>query len=213
MNLMLSDDIKLGENQVDRVYCGESIVWGLPKGYKPCKYLKNVGTIGIPLVVPSNNDIIVKLKMRNIKTTNRGLMGFSLNAGDYFGVDTNGRFELGGGVVIDSSLANPYDVNLVTVEFLENQRVTLSVNNQTISRQGTDREANILSLFYATANTAYLGKFEIYRTVIYYKGNIIKNLIPCLNLDNQPCFYDTVSKQDYLGRRYNDYDRFDYELK
>ena len=83
-----------------------------------------------------------------------------------------------------------YDINGQIVSQNNNFNVRASTQNTT-------------SALFAWRNSdgivAYKGYFKVYSYKYYNNDELLQDLIPCLDNNNEPCMYDTISKQTFYN--------------
>ena len=166
--------------------------------YTELAYLESTGTQWIDTGVAFQpiKSVIEVCFNEEVKT--RQIMGFSSYNTTYFGKTSNGTFEVGGGILLDSTI-NPYEWH--TVEFTHNGILnqgicTLTVDGKTITRQNsiTSQPSNFW-LFNVPGYGTTLACHCKIRNVKFYNpdtNELISDFIPVLDKDLEPCMYDKV---------------------
>lgn len=225
-----------GNSLVDRIYKGTDKVYEyLPVGYKECKYIEASGTqyiksnykpnsntkIEIDFSIPSTYPAFMCIYgTQDSGSSNRFYCGISLtnyrfqvnftNTSSFYGLNeddtispnVNGTF---------SSVAG----NMKVVIDNGNTQVKSNKYTNTYSMSSVSGWGNITcsyNLVFFGRNTAdtvgnhYYGK--LYSCKIY-ETNLVRNFIPCLDDNNEPCLYDTVTKTTFYNHGSG---TFTYEL-
>ena len=189
----------------------------LPSGYTKLNYLEGTGIQWLDLGFKLNNNYSVDLKFSyaNYEPSFRNIFGSRFSA-------TQDNF----GVII-STLNNIFNI-MVDFYNYSNSRATLNDNQYInkiiqITADKNSRQIlcdgkllisnnNVIKDSFTTPDNAYLfnmsgnpsakGKFKgkIFTCKIYESGVLMQDLLPCLDKNNRPCMYDTVSQQPFYNQ-------------
>ena len=153
----------------------------IPSGYKRVEYLESTGTQYIQLPQLLNNDII----------TVKALTKNTLNYRTIIGSNSNNRYEL----YFDNGVIKTWDnIKVISVSGSGTNR-PIEVQAQ---KRGDSKLANLLFDYNTSNQYNLIG--NIYKFQIKGAEKIVLNLIPCLDNNNRPCMYDTVSKKTYYNQ-------------
>lgn len=207
-------DILIGDTQVLKVYRGEEVVWergGLPSGYTEVKYLRSSGTqyINTGISVIQNLNYKIKFKFYS------GSIGNGWN--NLFGV-----YSTSGGNVSFTIIFHSY-YGYMQVYSSKNSYIAKTNNYRetdiTIVKDGMNVYLND-ELFGTLSNAQVTGRYIylftsnagdypktdavaknliIYSLELYDNTTLIQKLIPCLDNNNVPCFFDMVSRQTFYN--------------
>lgn len=200
MILNNADDIRIGTEQVDRVYVGSKLIWdaALPRGYRRCKYLESNGIpyIQLPVYVTKTTVSTIEYASTDVSQTSAGIFGCNDGAGlryMVFHAGTAGliNLSLGGAVYIDA------DLNKHTVVL--NSLGPYIQYDDSFPAGGTysANEYNSMPYLFAVnrVETRQHGKSRIYSCKMVTNNSLVVDLIPALDPNGRPCMYDTVSKK------------------
>lgn len=189
----------------------------LPEGYKECKYIENTGTQYIDTGVKGASNIKIRLT---------GIFKY-VNGGTYITGSRNGTFNQGKyNIIAMFSNPNYYDFQFDSYQYLDNLRTdnmtTLElskngayINNELqaeVSQKEWKGDYNI-TIFAVNSGSVieYGNGHSIYSYEIYENDILIRNFIPCLDENDRPCMYDTVSEQPFYNQGSGE--EFLYKLK
>ena len=208
-------DVRIGESLVNKVAVGSEIVWQrstspLPSGYTQVKYLESSGkqyiSTGktIAYINSANVTFTLNFAMTDVTRTQIifGAGSGSGNEKQLPFISSNKKFRAdyttGYGVYY---LTTP-EVDVIytfeqtaTAGILNNEskQITYRVNNDIIfTLFGKNRTAGI--------EIGSLARCKIFNFIVYENESLIQNFIPCLDTNNTPCFYDTVSQQTFYNQ-------------
>ena len=213
-----------GEEKIQRIYKGTDKVYEyLPIGYKECKYIQSTGTQYIDTGVKGNSEIKIDT-IFEITSTRQTQFFFgsrqSVSAQTFcflsvagtdnpwsFRSDFNNNF----GVIQNERISNMTGYPLFHV--IKDKNVTTIENNEyqnSISYGNFTSNYNIY--IFAVNNNNNASNFsymKLYSFKVFKNDILIQNLIPCLDDNDVPCFYDSITKQTYYNRGSG---TFNYEL-
>lgn len=153
----------------------------IPSGYKRVEYLESTGKQYISLPGLRNNDIITAKALTKSTSNYRTIVG-SPNQNNY---------EL----YFENGVIKTYEnIKVISVSGSGTNR-PIEVKAQ---KQGDTHISN--TLFDYDSRTKYNLIGNIYEFQIKRAEKIVLNLIPCLDYNNRPCMYDTVSKKTYYNK-------------
>lgn len=202
------DIICHGEKKVQRVYKGTTKIFEyLPLGYKECKYLESTGTQYIDSNIKATENTKLELSF-SIDTVEQGVSYRIFGARNS---SNNKAFVVGKQSSTNSTIFAQFDtitpVNVKNIRPSVNTitKITLSkdgfyVNNQlsrTFEGYNDFTTSNNILLFAVNSGgtvSTTTQNLRIYYTKLWEDGELILNLIPCLDDNDVPCMYDTVSK-------------------
>lgn len=180
----------------------------LPSGYKLCEYLESTGTQYIKTGVFPTNNTAIESKVTVLDLTKSRFIGvtdgtnrFSIllpTAGTGYLVNQIGTInkplnnigvvlKVGDTVIIKNDKGNLYYNGILVDSVTPNKFI--STVELTIAAQNT----------YQTAIVAWDISRHYYHKV-WNNGVLIRDFIPCLDNNNRPCMYDTVSKQTFYNQ-------------
>lgn len=166
--------------------------------YTELAYLESTGTQWIDTGVAFQPIKAVIGVCFNSEKATRQAMGFSSYNTTYFGKSSGGTFEVGGGILLDSTV-NPYEWQ--EVEFKHNGSISsgrceLTVDGKTVIRQNNivGQPSNFCLFNIPNYGTTLACHCKI-SSAKFYNANdeLIADLIPVLDKDLVPCMYDKVS--------------------
>lgn len=153
----------------------------IPSGYKQVEYLESTGTQYISLPGLLNNDII----------TAKALTKSTSNYRSIIGCNRDHLYEL----YFDNGVIKTFkNIKVISVSGSGTNR-PIEVQAQ---KQGDCFNGNLLFDYNTSNQYNLIG--NIYEFQIKRAEKIVLNLIPCLDNNNRPCMYDTVSKKTYYNK-------------
>ena len=166
--------------------------------YTELAYLESTGTQWIDTGVAFQAIKAVIEVCFNSEKATRQAMGFSSYNTTYFAKSSGGTFEVGGGILLDSTV-NPYEWQ--EVEFTHNGSISsgrceLTVDGKSVIRQNTIAgQPSNFWLFNIPNYGETLACHCKISSAKFYNANdeLIADLIPVLDKDLVPCMYDKVS--------------------
>lgn len=193
--------IILNDNEIKKMYMGESIIYevsggDLPQGYTRLKYLQSSGTQWI-----DTGTLIENSSMSNKKITCRyQFLDVSAN-GIVWGMFKDAHyiqlgFNVGTGFFMQAHSSWQSSV-ISTIDYLEVYDFVVDFSTKKYSVG--DEEKNFLTLysgitpiylFVRNGDFARKTKAKLYSFVIEENGNITQELIPCLDANGVACLYD-----------------------
>lgn len=213
------EDLKFGSLQCEKVYVGSSVVWekgGLPSGYRRVEYLEstygggqyintgwtdNSPTTGVYIKAQITANIGADFCVAGVLIPNRSLLFNMLKFGSSY---------KNSGVGLDGSTLVPVTASDICehwVNFLNDNKKRIVINsveqvyeNMPENISTTNNFSYILfGAHYTTPQPYGLGPYRIYEFKMSKGTDIVIDLIPCLDNDDRPCMYDTVSKQTFYN--------------
>lgn len=187
----------------------------LPQGYKKCKYLEFHGTEYIFSGVNTNDTIGANISF-STNTANKELLGrrqSTTKDGFIVGMySSNNIYVAYGGATINTDInMSVYDGNKHTI-ILDSEKFSVDGTLTTISRGTFNNYYQIQIGGWDTSAVSLARLFvgKIYNVKLYDSNGNLFNGIPCLDDNNVPCLYDTVTNTAF----YNDgTGTFGYELE
>lgn len=174
----------------------------LPDGYTEVEYLESTGTQYINTGVDVNQTSTINMKFNVVRVSgNNYFFGTRLpsvlGAGNG-GSGSNFNFYVGGSIVFRKQLTASilYDMFLD----IPNHNVTINQETTNFSAVSTFSSEDVYLFAYNGSGrpTAY-AYFQIGETIFTTDGEETLHLIPCLDTNQVPCMYDTVSKQTFYN--------------
>lgn len=195
-----------GENVVQRIYKGTDKVYEyLPIGYKECKYLESTGTQYIDTNIIPTNDMGIKVKYCYTASGSAAISG--IYQGNNPRTDTLFISSNSGntsGLLFGAHRGNTYNASNIqlntdyvsSINYFNDGKIVLG--GTTVGSVGTNIVYNASIVLFARLNVNN-SNISISHSKIYYteftEGNkITHKFIPCLDTNDVPCMYDTVSK-------------------
>lgn len=179
----------------------------LPSGYKRLEYIESSGTqyINTGFKPKGTTKVVFDFQMVNQKTEQQGVFGSRPG--------TSGRFTVFTGysnsdLQVDYNTAQTLASVSQTINGLNvNSRTTIEVSNSLIINGNTVKTVSAVSftstynLFLFANNNAgtaqLLGTLKLYSCQIYDNGTIVRDFIPCKNVDGTVGLWDDVNSVFY----------------
>lgn len=207
--------IMVGDAPAKAIYRGEQLVWmssELPVGYKRCVYLSSDSNQYIATgIIPTKNMVSLVTFNYYYISTYQGVFGSFITDGRYqiFGTSENVTYGIGNGYYGISK-----DTNVHTA-ILDADNLNVIVDG--LSREPTNGTyskgiPNVMMTLFATNQSGIIrgSHCKIYGVSIFDGTTPVANYVPCLDVSDRPCMYDTVTKTT----KYNDgTGEFSYELQ
>ena len=214
MILNNADNIMVGSRQVSSVYAGSQLVWnkgGLPSGYTKVLYLRSTGTQAIDTGYTPNNSSGFELKLRKYDTADTIQLGCCTGtdgrwasnfAGNQPNIAWNSITYVGSVYTIDTPYIARLNYRNNSMSQVFNADGSL-FGEVDISSKGTLATQSYTALMFAghwrSSSISLASNCAIYYAQITEGTNIVRNFIPCLDPNNTPCMYDTVTAQAYYN--------------
>ncbi len=196
MNFASLTTMTIPEGSVSRILRGAEILWAkpsaglLPAAYQQVEYIESTGTQYILTDVVNNAAYDALFDMEFTKTGARNLTGHGSTAGYYFGVDANGIYELGGGLVMTG--VSGVTRNLITVNSASALKIT--VNGTSRSRALGNGSPAAFRLLGGWTSLSMTCKAKLYRAQFWRDGSLIRDYVPCYRKsDNVAGLYELVA--------------------
>lgn len=195
-----------GENVVQRIYKGTDKIYEyLPVGYTECKYLESTGTQYIDTNIIPTNDMGIKVKYCYTASGSAAISGIyqgnNPRTDTLFISSSNGNTS---GSLFGAHRGKSYSASKIqlntdyvsSINYFNNGKLVLG--GTTAGSVGTNTVYNASIVLFARLNVNN-SNISISHSKIYYteftEGNkITHKFIPCLETNDVPCMYDTVSK-------------------
>lgn len=187
----------------------------LPSGYIECEYLEATGSQYLNTGYYPNQDTKVETTI-NVLSHNGSVINYLFGAYDssrsfaiYYSYN-----QLDWGVMcgsVDSNTSVSYQSNVK--QKLEFDKDYLSIDGTNVYNVGsttTFTSTRTMYLFWGNGTSRLKSISRIYDFKIYENGNIVMNLIPCLDTNGVPCMYDTISRTALYNQGT---DQFFYKIK
>lgn len=153
----------------------------IPSGYKQVEYLESTGKQYILLPQLLHEDIITVKALTKSTSIYRTIIGSNAQY----------KYEL----FFRNGIIDVWEnINAISVSGSGTNR-PIEVQAQ---KQGDTKSANLLFDYDTTNKYNLIG--NIYKFQIKRAEKIVLNLIPCLDNNNRPCMYDTVSGKTYYNQ-------------
>lgn len=177
----------------------------LPQGYTRCKYLESTGTQYINTNFKPNNNTSIEIKVTVQNSINTCLYCSRTNLSQitysaFLMQGTNLRIDYGN----QQNLTN--HESLIGKEYVYRQEKNeIYVNGELIA---TIKEKNFQCAYNMYLLASHIGEINIdncRNSILYYckiwdNNILVRNFIPCLDSNNRPCMYDTVSGQTFYNQ-------------
>lgn len=199
-----ADAIKMGTSSITKVYVGTELVYPngggrLPQGYTEVEYVENTGSSSVNLGVqlqPNVGDSF-EVVLDNEMTWTSGGENFQTfltcqkEVSPYPG--WNYRFDNNGIVSITTS--QDYSSNRTLIS--GNVYHTIISGSSIPSTQTHTNPLNLFSSLDANLTPWRFCKGKLYNLTATYNGNLVRDLVPCINPSNVAGFYDLVGETFY----------------
>lgn len=207
MDLKNYKAITIPEGEVKQISVGGVVIWKksrLPSEYQEVEYLEATGEqyIDTGRIFSNKADLIVETQIQWTRYRSRQLFG-SADGSYYWGIQSNGKYELGLGVVSNIS-ANLNDYDAIKFERkAQTNTATLYVNGN-IAANRTNQTNSPRAAFIFDANDGTLvRKYLCAAKIKYYSikyGSTEMLLLPCRRkADNEAGLYDIVNGVFYTN--------------
>ena len=172
----------------------------LPDGYTELEYIESTGTQYIQIYSINEKDTYELESNINFIIRN-SRQAFGNVQARYIEINVNGYYGMGGSITSTAKATSGFDN--IKLKIMSNKSQIILDNNVIAERSplklnGYDK----LYLFgveprtYGNLNC----KMRMKTTILKHNNNVVRNLIPCLNNNNEPCMYDTISKQTFYNQ-------------
>ena len=163
--------------------------------YTEVEYIESDGNQYIDTGINYQAKFVMDIKFN--ASSNRELVGYSTNAGNYFEKDANDLYGLGGGITSNTSV-----LNRQTIEFsLSGTTTTLKLPNETITRENISFSYGTFKLFWVN-DVNYKGNGSVlYSAKVYDNGTCVRNFVPAIRQrDNVIGLYDKVNGKFFTNK-------------
>lgn len=160
----------------------------LPNGYTPLEYIESTGSQYVDTGISDLIKFVADIQFTS--TGARALMGYSTEAGQYFGINANNFLELGTSTLTVSGTKR----NTVTFD-VGASTTTLTADGTTISRSRTEAIVNTFKIFGGL--TSYPCPGKIFSGEVYVGGTLVRDYIPVQRLDGAVGLLDKVNNVFY----------------
>lgn len=166
----------------------------LPAEYQEVEYIESTGTQWIETNLDFGIKLIIDIQFTQ---TNRGLMGYNGDGGNYWGTNNTSRAEIGSTYLV----CNTNDRNVFEINFpLVGNYSTLSLNGQTVVSQYEIRATTSHYKFFKIDGYNLNSKAKLFSCKIYNNDTFIRNFIPCYRKsDNVIGLFDTINQVFYTN--------------
>lgn len=176
---------------------------GLPFGYTMLKYIESTGSQYIKLDLPITKDTVCRIKFNMHEATGNCIMGVNsstrfFNAYNSAYLDWS-RGSAGGGRINGGSInsGTVYDIEFGDwyVKNLETGKTIIegSPKGSTVKYSNEP-----IKLMYAThTNPDVKARGRFYLAQVYEKGELVRNLVPCINDAGEVGMFDTITSTFY----------------
>ena len=223
-------DFKIKYVQDNNSYADEGNQSLLPDGYKECKYLESTGTQYIDTNIYGTENTYVDIDASYYISSS--IVGHGRIFGNRSRIGVR-SFLIGsqtGKVFISDTYFGHVDgagyedtSNMPTTEYKKTNfklnKTGLRVDNvyvRSFRNTSSFRTPDTLLIFgyinsdSETKNNAVMGIVRVYKCKVYENNELIRNFIPALDNNNNPCMYDTVSGVTFYNQGTGE---FNYKLK
>ena len=201
--------LKLGEKIINKLYLGDKAI---SKAYLGAKLVFQANTINfIDAVHFDGNcyvDTGIKLQSCTVETavkyeynnTRRMLSGWVGYNNLYWGMQTNGQFELGGGHLNSNTNLTDYTEFQIIYNITE-KTATPTVDGYTNSYTITPDYSNnyTIGCSVPSSGNKVIGNVYYHR-FISPDGTVIQDLRPCIDAKGVVCFYDLVTRKYFYNQ-------------
>lgn len=166
---------------------------GLPVGYSECEYVESNGSQYVDTGVGAVYNM--ELDIQFFARSNRSLMGNSTEAGCYFGMTIDGKYELGTVVSSHSGLER----RTISVESTSSA-MNLTAEGETITRAKSTMPTENLKLFGGNADSSlnkYMCSARVFGCQIYVGNEMVRDFVPCCSDAGVYGLYDKVNNMFY----------------
>lgn len=190
----------LGDKAISKAYLGDMLVFS-GKNYTELEYIESTGTQRIDTGINPTNKTKWEITIAFTKETTGQLMGAG-HAGDYrfnIGIESNQfRFAIGSGW---TTVLNTKDTNIHTW-VLNSEDNSCKLDDTTVfstySSNFSTTDYHII--FCNRAVGSNYCSVKIYRSKIYINNILVRDFIPVLDKDGEPCLYEKVNNQFYYNK-------------
>lgn len=223
--------IKAYNNQImiQKIYMNNNVVFEyneLPDGYLRCKYVRTVSggnyinTGFIPNNYGGNYAIELDIQGVAIPSSSRYMCGTGSPRSCNIRVNTNGSIIIYNQTTTGSSAATGLTMTAEEIDILNRIKFKVILRDEsttTLIKDGVEYTGTVVAKTNST-NAYRIGQTtgtngydsKIYGAKIYDSdNNLVRNFIPCLDDNDEPCFYDSVNQQTYYNGGTG---TFEYEL-
>lgn len=171
----------------------------LPRGYTELEYLESTGTQYIQIYSINEKDTY-ELESNINFTIRNSRQAFGNVQARYLEINVNGYYGMGGGITSNAKATSGFDN--IKLKIMSNKSQIILDNNVIAERTPINLRFNKIYLFglepriYGNLNC----KMRMKTTILKHNNNVVRNLIPCLDNNNEPCMYDTISKQAFYNQ-------------
>lgn len=189
----------LGDRPILKAYLGDKLVY---QANKPIflDYVHFDGNSYINTGIALQTCTIETAVKYESGHSRRMLNGWLGNLGLYWGMTTNGSFELAGSGL--SRTTNLTDYTEIKIKYdLTTNVVTPTVDDvtQSFNINGTTRELYTIGCSVPSSGNKVIGNVYYHRFT-NADGEVIQDLRPCIDPDGTVCFYDMVTKEYFYNQ-------------
>lgn len=212
------DNIMLGSNEVDKIYCGSNVIWKrsiLPAGYTQKEYLEtsgeqviNTGYTPQTNIFKAEMRIMYQLQLYKVFIGSRLISLWAQASILDLWTDTNRKGLYSNAAQVNMETDRIYDITIEhnsTNKILEINDIEFADTNTTqITDVGANNPFYLFATKYSNAqpvsnfNSFYTGR--MYYCKIYDNDILVRDFIPAVrDSDSKPGFYDLVTDQFYTN--------------
>ena len=188
----------------------------LPQGYTECKYIQTgqgenyINTGFVPNDYGGNYTFVLDFQGVALPSASRYMCGTGSPRSCNIRVNTNGSInvynetmETSGAAIVVSLSTEEADIlnrNKYKIIVRDEQSTILKKGGVEYSQENASRSDSTVSfkIGHTAGTNGY--DFKIYNSKIYDGSDaLIRNFTPCLDTNNVPCFYDSVTQQTYYN--------------
>lgn len=210
--IMQTGKIKLGSKNI--IFDKNKVI---PDNYKRCEYLESTGTQYIDTEVLPSNNTGIDIRFRVLQYENKEIpdqytcfifggesawqgSSFDFQAGKYGLVYNKTKV----GTEYNTETLSDFNKDVHDLKII-NQQYYFDNNFQydLLNINTNEWNANSSIILFGIKrnnNIQRLDSAKIYCCKLYNGENLERNLIPCLDSNNRPCMYDTVSGQTFYNQ-------------
>lgn len=175
----------------------------LPSTYTQLEYVEMNGKQWFDTdfqVTADTDNFIVETSVKWTNTAKRQLMGYSSNVSGYFGINANGKYEIGANTGVGISASTTSFDNLKVIRNKTNSIWAFYVNNNLLKKYGApDGRSGKFQVGCLVSYSEYANYCKMKYFNIYQDGVVKYNLVPAKNSAGVAGMYDTVNDKFYTS--------------
>ncbi|MBQ9012747.1 MAG: hypothetical protein IJ094_04175 [Bacilli bacterium] len=176
----------------------------LPDGYKECEYIESTGTQYIDTGYHANEKTQIEANLKILRHNNNDINYIfgSYNGNNsyalYFSYSQKKYGVLFGNIDKNTTMSTIYNDN--TKISYNKTNLFVNSNSYSINYNSTFTGTNTMYIFWANGTSRLPSITRLYNFIIKENGSVVHNYIPCLDDNDIPCMYDTVSGKTYYNK-------------